>query len=256
MGRNILLAAALQWVAASVERAGFGSGTFGGWPSAPDAIRVGANPSLKGFTGGNEPTEAAGCSRQYHSSRHMKPWPEHPVLPALSSFACFHHVAPSACHILVLWCTHSHLCACPCKTFMFSVNLMDRNLWPRKFANRFSNLSVTTMVESVQAWLEELAHTQTLCQARPGLADNKPSAKALMDMYQALEKSTLSNHHVKALQERLDFWSQQPEGPLKAQMMPQQLDHIYNFLTKQDWIELKHQEGLCCLAGSPCPQKR
>lgn len=57
------------------------------------------------------------------------------------------------------------------------------------------------MVESVQAWLEELAHTQTLCQARPGLADNKPSAKALMDMYQALEKSTLSNHHVKALQE-------------------------------------------------------
>jgi|Cyp1metagenome_2_1107374.scaffolds.fasta_scaffold05367_25 hypothetical protein len=153
---------------------------------------------------------------------------------------------------------------------MFSVNLMDRNLWPRKFANRFSNLSVTTMVESVQAWLEELAHTQTLCQARPGLADNlvklldtklqglgtKPSAKALMDMYQALEKSTLSNHHVKALQERLDFWSQQPEGPLKAQMMPQQLDHIYNFLTKQDWIELKHQEGLCCLAGSPCPQKR
>ena len=63
--------------------------------------------------------------------------------------------------------------------------------------------------------------------------------------------TTMSRHC-----KRLDFWSQQPEGPLKAQMMPQQLDHIYNFLTKQDWIELKHQEGLCCLAGSPCPQKR
>ena len=97
------------------------------------------------------------------------------------------------------------------------------------------------MATCVQAWVEELKHTQELVQARPNLCETlcnileeklqrlaKPTAKVLLDLYSALEASSLPQNHVKALQSKVDQWSKEPDMALRVQLMPQQLDGLTN----------------------------
>ena len=76
---------------------------------------------------------------------------------------------------------------------------------------------------SVQAWIEELSHTQVLVIARPQLGaqlatlleqkllglGTKPQAKQMVDLYQALDNSTLPQPLVQNLQKVVDKWASQ-----------------------------------------------
>ena len=106
---------------------------------------------------------------------------------------------------------------------------------------------------SVQAWIEELSHTQVLVIARPQLGaqlatlleqkllglGTKPQAKQMVDLYQALDNSTLPQPLVQNLQKVVDKWASQDDSNLKTQVAPQQLDNLSNFLTASDWQSLE-----------------